>query len=104
MLETATGKAVAAANNNVEVAVVSLARPDGPPPMPGDLPLEPVVRTKSINALTALAVSPWAPLVAIGGQKQIVLYNTETLNRSACCLFPKASRRSSASAATANCS
>ena len=27
----------------------------------------------------ALAGSPWAPLMAIGGQKQILLYNTDTL-------------------------
>ncbi len=79
LLESATGKAVAAANNNVKVAVVSLERPEGPPPMPGDLPLEPFVKVTRKNALTALAASPWAPLVAIGGQKQIVLYNTETL-------------------------
>jgi WD40 repeat protein len=79
LLENATGKAIAVANNNVAVAVVSLERPAGPPPMPGDLPLEPYVRTKTTNALTALAVSPWAPLVAVGGQKQVLLYNTETL-------------------------
>lgn len=79
LLENATGKAIAAASNNVQVAVVSLERPAGPPPMPGDLPLEPYIRTKANNALTALAVSPWAPVVAIGGQKQVLLYNTETL-------------------------
>jgi hypothetical protein len=79
LLENASGKAIAVANNNIAVAAVSLERPAGPPPMPGDLPLEPYVRTRSTNALTALAVSPWAPLVAIGGQKQVLLYNTETL-------------------------
>lgn len=79
LLENATGKAIAVSNNNVQVAVVSLERPAGPPPMPGDLPLEPFVRTRTLNAVTALAVSPWAPLVAVGGQKQVLLYNTETL-------------------------
>ena len=79
LLETAGGKAIAAAANNVQVAVVSLTRPDGPPPMPGELPLDPVVHTTKTNALTALGASPWAPLVALGGQKQILLYNTETL-------------------------
>jgi WD40 repeat protein len=89
LLETATGKAVAASKNNVQAAVVSLTRPDGPPPMPGELPLEPVVRTRAANALTALAVSPWAPLVAIGGQKQIVLYNVETLEPLGVLPFPE---------------
>ena len=78
LLENATGKAVAAADNKVSVAVVSLTKPDGPPPMPGELSLEPVFRTSATNALTALAVSPWAPVVALGGQKQILLYHTET--------------------------
>lgn len=89
LLETATGKGVAAVANNVQVAVVSLTRPDGPPPMPGELPLEPVVRTRVPNALTALAASPWAPLVAIGGQKQIALYNTETLELLGVLPFPE---------------
>ena len=89
LLETANGKAVVAAANNVAVAVVSLTKPDGPPPMPGELPLEPVVRTRVANALTALAASPWAPLVAVGGQKQIALYNTDTLELLGVLPFPE---------------
>jgi mono/diheme cytochrome c family protein len=89
LLETANGKVVAAANNNVQVAVVSLERPAGPPPMPGDLPLEPYVRTRHQNALIALGASPWAPLVAVGGQKQIILYNTETLQAAGILPFPE---------------
>lgn len=89
LLETATGKAVAAAANNVQVATVSLTKPDGPPPMPGELSLEPVVRTRAANALTALAVSPWAPVVAVGGQRQIVLYHTETLQPLGVLPFPE---------------
>jgi hypothetical protein len=89
LLESMTGKAVTA-NNNVQVAVISLSKPDGPPPMPtADLPLEPFVRTKSTNALIALAASPWAPLVAVGGQKQIILYNTETLQPLGILPFPE---------------
>jgi hypothetical protein len=79
LLENASGKVVAVSNNKVSVAVVSLKRPDGPPPMPGDLPLEPYMRTSRNNAIVALAVSPWAPLAAVGGQKQVLLYNTDTL-------------------------
>ena len=89
LLETAGGKAVAVAANNVQVAVVSLTRPDGPPPMPHELPLEPVVHTEKTNALTALGASPWAPLVALGGQKQILLYNTETLEPLGVLPFPE---------------
>jgi len=89
LLETAGGKAVAVAANNVQVAVVSLTRPDGPPPMPRELPLDPVVHTEKTNALTALGASPWAPLVALGGQKQIVLFNTETLEPLGVLPFPE---------------
>ena len=89
LLETAGGKAVAVAANNVQVAVVSLTRPDGPPPMPRELPLDPVIHTEKTNALTALGASPWAPLVALGGQKQILLYHTETLEPLGVLPFPE---------------
>ena len=89
LLENASGKAVAAADNKVSVAVVSLTKPDGPPPMPGELPLEPLVHTRVNNALIALAASPWAPLVAIGGQKQIILYHTETFEPLGVLPFPE---------------
>ncbi len=89
LLESGTSKAVAP-TNNVQLTVVSLDRPAGPPPMPAiDLPLEPLVRTKTSNALVALAASPWAPLVAVGGQKQIVLYNSETLQTLGILPFPE---------------
>lgn len=54
-------------------------RPEGPPPMPatGKLKLDPVVRARRPGAILALAASPWAPLVAVGGQKQVLLYNTD---------------------------
>lgn len=86
-LETASSKP--AKKNSVDVAVVSLERPDGPPPMPGDLPLDPVVHTDRPNALVALAASPWAPLVAVGGQKQVILYNTGTLEPVGILPFPE---------------
>ncbi len=55
-------------------------RPSGPPPMPviGKLKLDPVVVARRPGAVLALATSPWAPLVAVGGQKQVILYNTDT--------------------------
>lgn len=86
-LETSSSKP-AAVQNQVTLAVVSLERPAGPAPMPVDLPLEPYVRPKAMNAVTAMAVSPWAPLVAIGGQKQVTLYNTETLQAVGVLPFP----------------
>jgi hypothetical protein len=47
--------------------------------MPQDLPLDSVVHTPRMGAITGLAASPWAPLVAIAGQKQVLLFHTGTL-------------------------
>ena len=43
------------------------------------LALDPYVRTARTSVSTAMAVSPWSPLIAIGGQRQVLLYNTDTL-------------------------
>ncbi len=47
-------------------------------PMPLRLPLEPVVKTTRPSVL-AIATSPWAPIVAVSAPKQILLYNTQSL-------------------------
>ncbi len=88
-LENANSKPAQVSANKVDAAVVSLAKPDGPPPMPGDLPMEPFVKSRANNAIIAMAASPWAPLVAIGGQKQVLLYNTQTLDRVGVLAFPE---------------
>ena len=53
-------------------------KPDGPVAMPEALSKTPVVVTERAAASTAIATSPWAPLAAIAGQQQVVLYNTDT--------------------------
>ena len=88
-LENANSKPAQVTQNKVDVAVVSLTKPDGPPPMPGDLPLEPFVRSRVSNSIVAMAASPWAPLLAIGGQKQVLLYNTQSLERIGILAFPE---------------
>jgi hypothetical protein len=91
-LETTGSKVVAVNMPKLDIALKSISKgkPDGPPPMPSDnLALEPVVRTARANALTALAASPWAPLVAVGGQKQVLLYHTETLDLVGVLPFPE---------------
>jgi len=54
------------------------ARPAGPPIMPEGLWRQPVVSTSRAAAVTALASSPWAPLVAVAGQKQVLLYHSDS--------------------------
>ena len=48
--------------------------------MPKYLPKEPVVVTQRSFAPASMANSPWSPIVAISGQKQILLYHTDTLD------------------------
>jgi hypothetical protein len=65
-------------------------KPAGPPPMPpATLRLEPVVKAERETAVTALAASPWAPLVAVGGQKQVLLYHSDTLDLLGVLPFPE---------------
>lgn len=53
------------------------ARPEAVP-MPLRMPLEPVIKTARPSVLT-IATSPWAPIAAVSAPKQILLYNTQTL-------------------------
>lgn len=57
---------------------VSGERPAGPPPMPAAYLGEPITVAPRANSVTALAVSPWAPLVAVSGHKQISLFDTRS--------------------------
>jgi DNA repair exonuclease SbcCD ATPase subunit len=50
---------------------------EGPVAMPEHVLLEPVRVTVRTTAVTAMAASPWGPLLAIAGQKQILLYDTD---------------------------
>jgi WD40 repeat protein len=47
--------------------------------MPGGWLGDPAVSAERPNAVTGLAVSPWAPLAAVSGHRQISLYNSQTL-------------------------
>jgi len=81
LLETAGGKAVVTANASMDLALVTetVGKPDGPPPMPANSPLMPVLHTLRMNPVTGLAASPWAPLLAVAGQKQLLLFEADTL-------------------------
>ncbi|HEX6984192.1 MAG TPA: c-type cytochrome domain-containing protein, partial [Planctomycetaceae bacterium] len=74
---------------DLSLSGVPTGKPDGPPPMPPRLPLEPVRYTPRADAVTALAASPWAPLVAVGGFNQVLLYNSQTLELAGVLPFPE---------------
>lgn len=58
-------------------------------PVPARIPLEPAVHTRSLNACTSIATSPWAPLAAVCGQKQVLLYRTDTRELAGVLPFPE---------------
>jgi hypothetical protein len=58
-------------------------------PMPAHLSLEPVVRTAALDACASIATSPWAPLAAVCGQKQILLFRTDSLEFVGMLPFPE---------------
>lgn len=54
-------------------------KPEGPPPMPEDVLLDPAVTASRGSAVHAIAASPWAPLIAISSLRQVMLVHSETL-------------------------
>lgn len=88
-LENAGSKARPKKNTQVMKATISTERPAGPPPMPEGLSLEPLLVTPLANGVTGLATNPWSPLVAVSGHKQILLYETATLDLAGVLPFPE---------------
>ena len=91
LIERRGGTARAVEKSKLDFVVPSLAgvKPEGPPPMPLESYGAPVFVSDKANAVRAMAASPWAPLVAIGGESQIVLYNSETSDLLATIPFPE---------------
>ena len=65
------------------------ARPEGPPPMPRELLLEPPVVATRGAAVRAIACSPWAPLIAVSSLKQVLLIDLNTLELIGILPFPE---------------
>ena len=81
ILETLDSKAKKA-KPSVNIALAPGAvtgKPDGPAAQPEHLALEPAVLSERPAAISAIATSNWAPVAAVAGQKQVLLYNTATL-------------------------
>src|SRR5262245_39452240 len=84
LLENSSSKALPTAKPSVDLSLKTSSsgqalKPDGPPPMPGDLPLDTAVHAVRGNPINGLATSPWAPLIAFAGQKQVLLYHANEL-------------------------
>ena len=78
ILETSSSTARKSDKPKVDFdAITSGGKPEGPPAMPEHLLLEPALLTERPNSIPALAHSPWAPILAVAGQKQVLLYHSE---------------------------
>lgn len=93
--ETSSSKVVLPKKKNaaMTVDVAAGTRPEGPAPMPDVLSVEPVVYTAATTAVSAIATNPWSKLVAVAGQKQVVLYQTESLEPLGVLAFPEGTPR-----------
>ena len=91
LLENKSSKARKPSKPKFQTALRSdpSAKPEGPPPMPEHILLEPPVITERASAVHAIATSPWAPLLAVTGQKQILLHHTESLELIGILPFPE---------------
>jgi predicted nucleic acid-binding Zn-ribbon protein len=88
-LENKGSKAVKPKNKmNLAVELDPGKRPDVVP-MPPRMVLEPVFELPSGSMARSLATSPWAPLVAVTSQRQVLLYNTSTLELVGVLPFPE---------------
>lgn len=86
--------AVSAAKNatrkiELDLTAVTTGKPEGPPPMPVNLASIDLPRTARPHAVTALAASPWAPLLAVAGHERVLLYNTDDLKLIGVLPFPE---------------
>jgi WD40 repeat protein len=89
-LESKGSKAAASKKPKMDFALKGGAgRPEGAPPMPERMSIEPLVHTARATAPRTVAVNPWSPLAAVPGQKQVLLYNTKTLELIGVLPFPE---------------
>lgn len=63
---------------NAMALSVKIGRPEGAPPMPTTVLKQTPFATQRAATTSAIAASPWSPLVAVGGQMQVSLYHSET--------------------------
>lgn len=80
LLDNSGSKAIAASRLAVDLTlkVTQDGKPAGEPVVPRGLRTEPFLHTAKPGPILSVASSPWAPVVAIAGQKQILLYDSKT--------------------------
>jgi FOG: WD40 repeat len=77
VLETASSQPKGPVAQSLEFTAGNLNRPAGAPAMPAGLPPVALPEPARAQPVTALAASPWAPLLAVSGHERIYLFNLE---------------------------
>ena len=80
LLETKDSKAKKNNSPTIDFSKLDTNKPSGPPPLPTTLATNPVFIPSRPGNISAIEASPWAPVVAITSQKQVLLYNTQNLD------------------------
>ena len=89
-LKEAGSKAVAVAKPKVDLSMSAGAgRPAGAAILPAGLGKQPLIHAARSTAVTALAASPWAPLLAAAAPKQILFYQSDTAELLGVLPFPE---------------
>ncbi|WP_367872932.1 c-type cytochrome domain-containing protein [Luteolibacter sp. Populi] len=91
LLENKSSSARKPTKPKFDTSIASAAdqKPDGPPPVPQDVLLDPPVLAPRASSVNAMAASPWAPLLAVTGQRQVLLFDTNTLELAGVLPFPE---------------
>ncbi|QEL13419.1 WD40 domain-containing protein [Limnoglobus roseus] len=88
--ETAVGAAKAASRKvDLDPVALTQGKPTGPPPMPVNWASTTLAKTSRPHPVTAIAASPWAPLIAVAGHERVLLYNSDTLKLAGTLAFPE---------------
>jgi hypothetical protein len=88
-LENAGSKAAAPKPKKVIAAESTPGKRPDVIPLPPRMVLEPAFQMSHSPIARSIATSPWAPLVAIASQRQVLLYNTSTLELAGVYAFPE---------------
>jgi len=88
LLETKDSKAKKNNTPKIDFSGIDTNKPSGPPPIPAALSTDPVVVPERAGFVADIESSPWAPVLAITSQKQVLLYNTDTTDLIGVLPFP----------------
>lgn len=87
-LENKGSKFTPKKKNNLAMAAPATGRPEVVP-VPSRIVREPVVVTEKLNATGPIATSPWAPIVAVGGENQVLLFDATNHQLTGVLPFPE---------------